>query len=686
MLSRYPLILCGLLVTLQPILLLFVLDLQFHCPDTAHSTHSYIGDFFYPTTKPQQHPPPLARTNGASPRFLSTSDLILPIKRTIFKGLPQDPPYHNKNGERLRVLLVTKDLVGPLKNGGIGTAFTELSLSLAAEGYNVTVLFAAKIFEEQEAEGENEQGKTKNETEKKKKEKEKAKGGWVGMYEKAGVEVVVLPPSKYVNTYQGSLSSHEARCAYETYLWMVERDGEYDVVHFHEWLGLPYFVTLSKHQGLHFRETLLVVQTHGPLMWSSIGGKVFPVDYNTIQSDFMERKAVEYADVIISPSRFMLTWMQENGWVLPQRVYRQFNLRREYLRVGAEVSQREAEGGEGRRYHVNELVFFGRLETRKGVYLFLDALDILLKGLKDGGGGSVEGDSASEGEGDLRKTEWGRNSYLVTFLGKFRQGRNNPWSDIMKIKREKRWGGNVRIQFLRDMDYREAVSYLQENTHNTHKTHNTLTRRIALMPSLTENSPYTVLECLAMGIPFGATNVGGTAELVREAERDSVLFHPDPHSFAEFLRRAIVRGVQIARPSFDLTQNHREWMKWHASLPHNTDNTHNTHNTHYNDLMVSVIITSHNRGKLLREAVESVRAQTYRNFEIVVTDDASDDKVTQRELALLSEEFNKEDKGWQVYISPTKGILSLSLSLSLSHSNTQRTTTHTCSGCPFNEE
>ncbi|WP_288911006.1 glycosyltransferase family 2 protein, partial [uncultured Thomasclavelia sp.] len=48
-------------------------------------------------------------------------------------------------------------------------------------------------------------------------------------------------------------------------------------------------------------------------------------------------------------------------------------------------------------------------------------------------------------------------------------------------------------------------------------------------------------------------------------------------------------------------------------------------NKENNNVLVSAIITTHNRLELLKRAIQSVYNQTYSNIELIVVDDASDD-------------------------------------------------------------
>ncbi len=59
------------------------------------------------------------------------------------------------------------------------------------------------------------------------------------------------------------------------------------------------------------------------------------------------------------------------------------------------------------------------------------------------------------------------------------------------------------------------------------------------MPSLLENSPYAVAECVEHGVPFLAADVGGAPELIVERDRERLLVPPTPDDFAVALARVL---------------------------------------------------------------------------------------------------------------------------------------------------
>ena len=46
--------------------------------------------------------------------------------------------------------------------------------------------------------------------------------------------------------------------------------------------------------------------------------------------------------------------------------------------------------------------------------------------------------------------------------------------------------------------------------------------------------------------------------------------------------------------------------------------------------LVSVLMTAYNREKYIAEAIESVLASTYQNFELIIVDDCSKDKTVEK--------------------------------------------------------
>jgi hypothetical protein len=80
------------------------------------------------------------------------------------------------------------------------------------------------------------------------------------------------------------------------------------------------------------------------------------------------------------------------------------------------------------------------------------------------------------------------------------------------------------------------------------------------MPSLWDNSPNTVYECLERRIPFIASNVGGIGELVAPAERRRVLFEPTPAGVERALRASLAADVLGAvEPAFAADTPFQQW-------------------------------------------------------------------------------------------------------------------------------
>jgi len=57
-------------------------------------------------------------------------------------------------------------------------------------------------------------------------------------------------------------------------------------------------------------------------------------------------------------------------------------------------------------------------------------------------------------------------------------------------------------------------------------------------------------------------------------------------------------------------------------------------------IFFSIIIPTYNRANLIIETVDSVRAQTYPHFEVIIVDDGSTDKTGE----IINEKYNKEEK------------------------------------------
>ena len=269
----------------------------------------------------------------------------------------------------------------------------------------------------------------------------------------------------------------------------------------------------------------------------------------------------------------------------------------------------EAAAARAARYgaRLEELVFFGRLEPRKGLVLFIDAIDRLVRrGLPPG---------------------------RVTFLGSASPRIDGPGL-IRRTARE--W--SIEVRTITDLSAVEAVAYLSAPG------------RLAVLPSLQENASLAVTECLHAGIPFLAAATGGTPELVAPADRDRALVPPHHIALGDRIAELAAAPLRPVRPRWDFDRAIGVWTRWHAqTAPFDAAAERFVARTRAAETatpLVTICLVHHERPALVRMAIDSVLAQDYPGIEAVLVDDGSESAEALAVLATVEAEFGA--RGWRV--------------------------------------
>jgi|HubBroStandDraft_6_1064221.scaffolds.fasta_scaffold41767_3 glycosyltransferase involved in cell wall biosynthesis/GT2 family glycosyltransferase len=464
-----------------------------------------------------------------------------------------------------RVCIATWEIEGPSRNAGIGTAYTSLADALKRAGYDVTVLFLLGCHPTD--------GNMID---------------WVDYYRtEKGMKLIPLPMAHEPRIHAAWASS----VSYHTYVWLKEHQHDFDIIHFPECQGLAFYSLLAKRQGLTFGNATFVVGTHGPTFWVKEGSQDYIRNLGELEIDFMERVSVAAADIVVSPSQYLLNWMQLNGWELPEQTYVT-----PYVLPKMVLSENSAP--RQKRKDIREIVFFGRLEIRKGLKLFCDALDELC----------------------AHRTKHG---FEVTFLGKETElyGR----SSIGYISdRSKAW--SVPWHIISNKYQKAAIEYLRGDG------------RLAVVSSLADNFPNTALECVGAGVPLLASNVGGIPEIIDPADRENVCFEPRPDVLAERIRDALEHGAYSARPSASFADTESKWVQFHSGLSTRARNEQPVRQDRQSNResifpLVSVCFAYNVREKGAAATLASLKQQDYPHLEIILAECGSEDSPPSKENA-----------------------------------------------------
>ncbi|KYQ92565.1 putative glycosyltransferase [Tieghemostelium lacteum] len=511
----------------------------------------------------------------------------------IFPFLNQYSPRINSNYESVqqwaldptgaypkrRVCIVTTEIEGPVLGGGIGTAYTALSQKLLEDGHNVTVILVNQV-------------------------KKLTPEHWVQLYRSRGIALEILDFQLNLLQMEQQNTADKATLgvigctgacirSYKVYQYLQKRSEHFDIIHFHDNGGMGYFSVLSRHQGLYFKRTLFVIGGHGPHLWERTANSANLDDGKHFEVDYLERKSVELADWLISPSNYMLNWMLSSGWVLPKHSYVHQNLlpgQNQILFLETDL--------ESMKHNFHELVFFGRLESRKGLDIFMNAVEVLAPTFRSH---------------HVSVTFLGANTKLIEL---------NLMAD--QYIQQRCTFLQVNCSILIGKSHTEAIDYLNTNKDD----------KLIVVASPIDNSPNTVLECLTHQIPLIATNVGGIPELIHPDDRNRVMFYPKHSSLVKKIQTLLQDGIYPARFSIDEWSRQNIWSNWHSIVDlGNARGVTDKQKSVPRVVKFGIVITFQRNFQQLQEAIESIR---------LIYGDNENLEEYQYEIIIVQSTFNKE--------------------------------------------
>jgi GT2 family glycosyltransferase/glycosyltransferase involved in cell wall biosynthesis len=470
--------------------------------------------------------------------------------------------------QRRSLCLVCNDFDYVLRNGGIGTYNWLMAHLLAGTGWYVHVLYCGDVRRRESR-------------------RMAARLAEVGIGWSALDDFPVSPLLKLTgitDIFNLELSERTRHALEE-----LHQHHHFDLVEFAEWGGLGFRSIQARRAGVAFTDLPMAVKLHSSSQWMREGNHQWLADHGELEVDYCERYSFEHADVQLSPSQYMFEYVRSIGWVVrPDAQVVPYPYPEPLAVPAAGPTERP------------ELVFFGRLETRKGLDVFLRAA------------------------GDLDP------AIPLTFLGrvnKLADGR--PATELIRERL-----GHRPYRLLTGYNREQALAYLAAGN------------RLAVIASLADNSPFTVIECITNRIPFIASRVGGIPELLRDPEgQQRLLFQPNSRDLLRCLRDYLAADPATLhelrhrlQEQLDLTLNRQTIADAYEAITEPSSRATSVAAPAASDPLVSVAVAHYNLGAYLPETLASLAAQTYRNLEVLVLDDGSTDPVAQEVLIEMQQQ------------------------------------------------
>lgn len=406
---------------------------------------------------------------------------------------------------------------------------------------------------------------------------------------------------------------------YEVIMKMIDKYGKPDIIEMQEYNAYGQYIIQNK---LMLQEKLkdipLVVHLHTPSF------ETLKINqFNTYELPFywigeMEKFCIKGADALVCPSQFLADKLQ---YLVKDKI--------KVINLPFDIDKYELEKYEKMAIEKPEkktLLYFGRTEYRKGVVQMLKGAEKLWKKGMDFKVKIIGGDTILESKG--------------TYVGE----------DLKKKYAKYIESGN--LEMLPPVPHLELIPHILNATAVT-------------IPSLYENFPNTCIYSMWLGKPVLVSKSGGQAEMVQESGKNGLIFDWDKEGdFEEKLTQLLNMSdeelvtmgdnakerihklcnmednLKMRREFFeDVIKNKNKPKEQFPFIEEMPQDKYQTNYEGKKDL-ISVVIPYYNLGKTLPETIESIKANEYKKYEIVIVNDGSTDE----ESVKILENYKNDDK------------------------------------------
>ena len=311
------------------------------------------------------------------------------------------------------------------------------------------------------------------------------------------IRVVRFNPSR---TNSSGFLGHVTNISYEfahVVKHFIEQEGAPDVIEAQEYLGIAYFLMQFKYLQYDWCKDIPVVITmHSPSFLYMEYNHVLGYKYPTYWIGEMERFCLQSADLVFSPSQFILAELKKR-----------FNLYNEKVVVLPNPYQIKSGGVvTDQREILDQIVFYGKLSVQKGTFK-------LLKYFKE-----------------LWEKGFAEPLYLV------------GGQDIVYHPEGKTMGDIIRTKYKSYID--KGLLRLEDRIKPSEIKDRLAAAKVVIIPSDNDNLPYVLFEMMELGKVVLVSKQGGHAEVVENGVDGFIFDHNEPETFAAQLKKILTLSAE----------------------------------------------------------------------------------------------------------------------------------------------